>query len=72
MAKGEMIELQRPLGYNDGVTSTSAPDNEEVTYNLGNQHDQADMFRLGKKQKLDVRRVVDRQSSRDTRLIFAA
>lgn len=55
MAKGDVIELQQPLDYDGGVASTPASDKEEVAYNLGNEHDQADMFRLGKKQKLDVR-----------------
>lgn len=48
MAKGDVIELQQPLGYDGGVVSTSASDKEDVAYNLGNEHDQADMFRLGK------------------------
>lgn len=55
MAKGDVIELQQPLEYDSGAASTPASDKEEVAYNLGNEHDQADMFRLGKKQKLDVR-----------------
>ena len=54
MAKGDAIELQQPLDYEGGAASTSVSDKEEVVYNLGNEHDQADMFRLGKKQKLDV------------------
>jgi len=54
MAKGDTIELQQPLDDDGGVMSTSASEKEEVAYNLGNEHDQADMFRLGKKQKLDV------------------
>lgn len=61
MTKEDAIELQQPLDYDDGVASTSASDKEEVAYNLGNEHDQADMFRLGKKQKLDLCRVTKRQ-----------
>ena len=61
MAKGDTVELQQPLDYDGGVASTSASDKEEVAYNLGNEHDQADRFRLGEKQKLDVCIVTKRQ-----------
>lgn len=63
MAKGDVIELQQPLEYDSGAASTPASDKEEFACNLGNEHDQADMFRLGKKQKLDVRWVTKRQPS---------
>jgi hypothetical protein len=63
MAKGDVIELQQPFDYDGGVASTPASDKEEFAYNLGNEHDQADMFRLGKQQKLDVRRVTKERPS---------
>ena len=56
MAKNDTIELQQPLGYTGSGSSTSVPEKGEVAYYHGNENDQADMNRLGKKQKLDVRR----------------
>jgi len=55
MAKGDVIELQEPLDHADGDASTFMDSKEQTAHNLGNEHDQADMLRLGKKQKLDVR-----------------
>jgi hypothetical protein len=53
MAKGDKIELQQPLHVRDGTADTSVFAKEETACNLGNEHDQADMLRLRKKQKLD-------------------
>jgi hypothetical protein len=55
MAKDGAIELQQPLGHADGASGASDVAKEEVSYHQGNEHDQADMARLGKKQRLDVR-----------------
>lgn len=56
MSKNDAIELQQPVDYTDGGSgSSSSPNKEDVAYHHGNEHDQADMDRLGKKQKLDVR-----------------
>jgi hypothetical protein len=52
---GATIELQQPLGQADGASGTSDVAKEEVSYHHGNENDQADMARLGKKQRLDVR-----------------
>jgi hypothetical protein len=56
MTKHGTIELQQPLGQADGASGTSDVAKEEVSHHLGNEHDQADMARLGKKQRLDVSR----------------
>ncbi|KAM0691452.1 hypothetical protein Q7P36_010223 [Cladosporium allicinum] len=53
MTKHGTIELQQPLGQADGASGTSDVAKEEVSHHLGNEHDQADMARLGKKQRLD-------------------
>jgi hypothetical protein len=57
MTKSDTIELQQPLGYTGNGSSTSVTgkgDVQDVAYYHGNENDQADMNRLGKKQKLDV------------------
>jgi hypothetical protein len=59
MAKDDMIELQQQLDRTDGGSGPSMADKEEIDYRYGNEHDQADMHRLGKSQKLDVSRVFD-------------
>ena len=55
MTKGGVIELQQPLDYADGASGGSETAKEEAPYHHGNEHDQADMARLGKEQKLKVR-----------------
>jgi hypothetical protein len=55
MAKSDAIELQQPLDYADGASGASDAAKEDVLDFHGNDHDQADMARLGKKQKLKVR-----------------
>jgi hypothetical protein len=57
MKKGGAIELQKPLGHADGASGTSNVAKEGVSHHHGNDNDQADMARLGKKQKLDVRSI---------------
>lgn len=54
MVKGDAIELQQDLEYTDGSSGGLNATKEDVEYHHGNEHDQADMDRLGKKQKLDV------------------
>ena len=54
MAKNDTIELQQPLGYTGSGSSTSVAAKEDVAHYHGNENDQADMNRLGKKQRLDV------------------
>jgi hypothetical protein len=54
MARGDILELQQPLDRDDGGSGPSMVDKEEIEYRRGNEHDQADMHRLGKSQKLDV------------------
>ena len=56
MTTDDIIERNQPLGYTDGDSGPSVAVKEEVDSHHGNEHDQADMNRLGKKQKLDVRR----------------
>ena len=56
MVKNDTIELQQPLGYTGSGSSTSVAAKEDVAHYHGNENDQADMNRLGKKQRLDVRR----------------
>ena len=58
MAKDDAIELQQPIDYIDGGSGTSVVAKEDVTLYHGNENDQVDMNRLGKKQKLDVSRSV--------------
>jgi hypothetical protein len=58
MAKGDIIELQQPLDYTDGGSGPSMADKAEIEHRHVNEHDQADMHRLGKSQKLDVCRVL--------------
>jgi len=53
MTKDAPIELQQPLGDGDDASDASNAAKEEVAYHHGNENDQADMARLGKKQKLD-------------------
>ncbi|KAM0705250.1 hypothetical protein Q7P35_008040 [Cladosporium inversicolor] len=53
MAKNDTIELQQPLGYTGSGSSTSVAAKEDVAHYHGNENDQADMNRLGKKQRLD-------------------
>jgi hypothetical protein len=48
------IELQQPLGQADVASGTSDVAKEEFSHHRGNENDQADMARLGKKQRLDV------------------
>jgi hypothetical protein len=52
---GATIELHQPLGQADGASGTSDVAKEEISYHHGNENDLADMARLGKKQRLDVR-----------------
>jgi len=54
MAKNDTIELQQPLGHTGSGSSTSVDAKEDVAHYHGNENDQADMNRLGKKQRLDV------------------
>jgi hypothetical protein len=54
MTKSGVIELQQPLDYADGASGASEAAKEEVSSHHGNEYDQADMARLGKKQRLDV------------------
>lgn len=61
MTKGGAIELQQPLGHEDGASGASDVAKEVVSYHHGNENDQADMARLGKKQKLDVRSILGLQ-----------
>jgi hypothetical protein len=55
MTKAGVIELQQPLDYADGASGGSEAAKEETQYHHGNEHDQADMARLGKEQRLKVR-----------------
>ena len=55
MTKSDVIELQQPLDYADGASGDSEAAKEDISYHHGNENDQADMARLGKKQKLKVR-----------------
>jgi hypothetical protein len=59
MAKGNMVEMQQPLDRMDGGSGPSTADKEQIEYRHGNEHDQADMHRLGKSQRLDVSRAFD-------------
>jgi hypothetical protein len=52
MTKSGVTELQQPLDYADGASEAAK---EDVLSHYGNENDQADMARLGKKQKLKVR-----------------
>lgn len=72
MAKDDIIEQHQPLGYTDGDSGPSVAVKEEVDQHHGNEHDQADMNRLGKKQKLDVRRTVTLDSTWNARLTSEA
>jgi hypothetical protein len=60
MTKDGIIELQQPLGQADGASGSSDVAKEEFPLQHGNEHDQADMARLGKKQRLDVSRLAIR------------
>jgi hypothetical protein len=51
MAKNDAIELQQPLGYPGSGSSASVGAKEDVAQYHCNENDQADMNRLGKKQK---------------------
>lgn len=62
MAKGDAIELQQDLEYTDGGSGGLNATKEDVEYHHGNEHDQADMDRLGKKQKLDVSQAFEQQA----------
>jgi len=53
MMKDGAIELQRPLSEADGASGAPETAKEEISYHHGNENDQVDMARLGKKQKLD-------------------
>jgi hypothetical protein len=55
MTKAGVIELQQPLDYTDGASGGSEAAKEETSHHHGNEHDQADMARLGKEQRLRVR-----------------
>ena len=55
MTKGGVIELQQPLDHADAASGASDAAKDDVSDHHGNEHDQADMARLGKKQKLKVR-----------------
>lgn len=57
MAKDNAIELQQPADFSDGPFGVSDAVKNEVAEHHGNSHDMADMDRLGKKQRLDVRLV---------------
>lgn len=54
MTEEDAIELQQPLGCTDEGVNTSTSSKENIAYLHGNEQDQADMYRLGKNQKLDV------------------
>jgi hypothetical protein len=58
MAKGDILELQQPLDRTDGGPGPSMADKKEIEYRRGNEHDQAEMHRLGKSQKFDVSRAL--------------
>ena len=65
MSKDGAIELQQPSDYAGGDSGSLGAAKDEVAYHHGNEHDQADMDRLGKKQKLDVRQAVIQSARSD-------
>lgn len=72
MAKDGAIELQQPLDCAHGASGASDAAKYDVAYHHGNEHDQADMDRLGKKQRLDAREATIWDSTRYGKLTSAA